>query len=327
MAKASLNRAKKEKKDEFYTQRSDIEEELGHYAPYFRNKVVYCNCDDPVSSEFWQFFVRVFKPWGLKKLIATHYEPNDKNFSYSLELSGDMNGDGRVDMSDAPVIQPLPCNGDFRSAACIELLMQADIVVTNPPFSLFREYVAQLIEYKKKFIIVGNKNAVTNKEIFKLIKDNELWIGFRPMSSDFWLKVPDDQPCEKIVDGVRLKHIMACWYTNLDIPKRHDGPEVRGNYYDPEKYLQYEDCDGINVDSISDIPCDYDGIMGVPLTSLDKYDPEQYEILDCREPAIDLEKLRKQEGFKEYKSRQVVINGVLCQKKYHRFFIRKRTLI
>ena len=147
----SLHKAKSAKQDEFYTQRVDIENELHHYAEHFRDKVVYCNCDDPVSSEFWRFFVRNFKPWGLKKLIATHYEPDEKNYSYSLEICEDTNGDGRIDVNDEPTIKQLPCNGDFRSAACIALLQEADIIVTNPPFSLFREYVGQLMEYGKSF--------------------------------------------------------------------------------------------------------------------------------------------------------------------------------
>ena len=324
MADSRLNRAKGAKNDEFYTRRVDIEDELCHYADHFRGKVVYCNCDDPTWSEFWRFFVRNFKAWGLKKLMATHYEPDEKNYSYSLEICEDTNGDGRIDIHDEPTIKQLPCNGDFRSAACIELLQEADIVVTNPPFSLFREYIAQLMEYGKKFLVIGNKNAVTYKEIFPLIKENKIWIGCRSMNSDFWLRVPDDQPCEKVVDGVRLKHIMACWYTNLDVTKRHEPMDLRGNYFSPEKNLPYENYEGINVDDVVDIPGDYDGIIGVPITYLNYYCPEQFEILSCHEPAISLERLRQTENFKEYKSRQIVVNGVLCQKKYHRIFIRRK---
>lgn len=288
----NLGEAKKAKKDEFYTQRVDIENELGHYAEHFRNKVVYCNCDDPITSEFWQFFVRVFKPWGLKKLMATHYEPDAKNYSYSLEICEDTNGDGRIDLNDEPTMKPLPCNGDFRSAACIELLQEADIVVTNPPFSLFREYMGQLIEYNKKFLIIGNKNAITYKEIFPLIKDNKIWIGMTPMSEDMLFGVPDSYAREllktgkpgssyKIVNGVVMGRAQAVWFTNLDIPKRHEPLDLRGNYYhgNEEKYPHYDNYDAIEVSKTADIPIDYDGVMGVPITFLDKYCPEQFEIV------------------------------------------------
>ena len=266
MANKNLTAAKRAKNDEFYTQRQDIENELSHYAEHFREKVVYCNCDDPVDSEFWKFFVRNFKPWGLKKLMATHYEPDEKNYSYSLELTEDTNGDGRVDINDEPTITQLPCNGDFRSAACIELLKEADIVVTNPPFSLFREYVAQLMEYGKKFLIIGNMNAVTYKEIFPLLKENRVWIGYTNPKQFI-------QP-----DGSIKKFGNILWFTNLDIPKRHAPLDLRGNYYDPDIYPKYDNYDAINVNRVDDIPCDYEGLMGVPITFLDKYCPEQFSI-------------------------------------------------
>ena len=174
----NLHKAKDAKNDEFYTQREDIERELSHYKDFFKDKVVYCNCDDPVESEFWKFFVRVFKDWGLKKLMATHYEPDEKNFAYKLEISEDTNGDGRVDMNDEPTITQIQCNGDFRSQICIDMLQEADIVVTNPPFSLFREYIMQLIEYDKKFLIIGHQNAIKYREIFPLIRANKLWLGY-----------------------------------------------------------------------------------------------------------------------------------------------------
>ncbi len=281
---ANLVEAKRAKNDEFYTRREDIENELSHYAEHFRGKVVYCNCDDPVESEFWKFFVRNFKPWGLKKLMATHYEPDEKNFSYSLELTEDTNGDGKIDWHDEPTIIQLPCNGDFRSAACIELLKEADIVVTNPPFSLFREYVAQLIEYGKKFIILGNQNAITYKEFFPLLKDNQVWIGYSS-NKTMVFRVPDGYKYDPkltamMADGYHYGKVPAIsWFTNLDIPKRHAPIDLRGNYYDPAKYPKYDNYDAINVDRVDDIPCDYNGVMGVPITFLDKYCPEQFEIM------------------------------------------------
>lgn len=281
-----LNKAKDAKKDEFYTTRQDIEAELCHYAEHFRDKVVYCNCDDPVTSEFWQFFVRNFKAYGLKKLMATHYEPDEKNYAYSLEITEDTNGDGRIDFQDEPTIKQLPCNGDFRSAACIELLKEADIVVTNPPFSLFREYVAQLMEYQKEFIIIGNINAITYKEFFPYIMNNQVWIGPSIHSGDRMFYVPDSYPMKASGCGIdpetgrryiRVKGVR--WFTNLDLKQRHVPIDLRGNYYSPEAYPEYDNYDAIEVSKTSDIPTDYDGIMGVPITFLDKYCPEQFSIL------------------------------------------------
>lgn len=271
MAKnANLHKAKVAKNDEFYTQRVDIENELSHYAEHFRDKVVYCNCDDPETSEFWLFFKRNFKPWGLKRLIATHYEPDAKNYAYVLEISQDTNGDGVVDWKDDPTTTPLPCNGDFRSAACIELLKQADIVVTNPPFSLFREYMAQLIEYDKKFLIIGNPNAITYKEFFPLIKNNLVWIGHKSMGTDMLFKTTKEYESElrqnkkegsgyKIINGEFYARAAAIWYTNLDIPKRHIPLDLRGNHYygNEDKYPKYDNYDAIECSKVSDIPCDY----------------------------------------------------------------------
>ena len=264
MAKnADLGAARKAKKDEFYTQRADIENELCHYAEHFRGKVVYCNCDDPATSEFWQFFVRNFQPWGLKKLIATHYEPDEKNFAYKLELEPD--ADGQFNMFAEPVKTPLLSNGDFRSAACIELLQEADIVVTNPPFSLFREYVAQLIEYEKKFVIIGSLNAITYKEFFPLIRDNRVWMGVSIHSGDREFAVPEDYPLQAAgwrIDENGQKYIRVKgvrWWTNLDYPQRHEFLDLRGNYYDPEKQAKFDNYDAINVDKTSEIPCDSRG--------------------------------------------------------------------
>ena len=264
MAKNSnLAEAKRKKNDEFYTRLPDIENELHHYKPHFKGKVVYCNCDDPSTSAFWKFFTMNFKDWGLKKLIATHYEPDEKNFSYKIEMH---EGDA-WDMDPEKI--PLPCNGDFRSAACVELLKEADIVVTNPPFSLYREYVDQLITYGKKFVIIGNKNSITYKEIFPLLKNNEMWIGYTS-PSEFYL--PDGDLTKK-VNG------LCRWFTNLDIKKRHEFLDLRGNYFDPEVNPKYDNYDAIEVSKVNDIPCDYDGVMGVPITFLDKHCPEQFEII------------------------------------------------
>ena len=279
MRNRDLVAAKRAKRDEFYTSREDIERELVHYAPHFRDKVVYCNCDDPDSSEFWKFFQRNFSAWGLKRLIATHYEPDAVNYSYMLEMNP-------VDAWDGtPVRYPLQSNGDFRSAACIELLEQADIIVTNPPFSLFREYVAQLFAYDKKFLIIGNINAVTYKEFFPFIRDDRVWIGPSIHSGDRKFYVPDDYPLDAATCGIdetgrhfiRVKGVR--WFTNLDVSARHEPLDLRGVYYDPEKYPRYDNYDAIEVRRVQDIPCDYDGIMGVPITFLDKYCPEQFEIL------------------------------------------------
>ncbi len=314
----SLGAAKNAKKDEFYTQLSDIEKELRHYKQHFRDKTVLCNCDDPFESNFFKYFVLNFNRLGLKKLIATCYVDSPimgSQLQYCIDGSGQMSfsfgdetqpadeqkkpykavvtkvydktGNGGVDMLDIAELFKsgdnelsfLTGDGDFRSAECIELLKQSDIVVTNPPFSLFREYVETLVKYGKKFLIVGNKNAVTYKEIFRMISNGEIWIGARSMNSDFWLYVPEGSAYEKVDEkGMHLKHIMACWYTNLDIKKRHE-EMILVKKYDPDNYPKYDNYDAINVDSTADIPCDYAGIIGVPITFLDKYNPEQFEII------------------------------------------------
>lgn len=279
MGNSNLRSAKKAKNDEFYTSVETIENELCHYSEQFKGKVVYCNCDDPEWSEFVKFFQRNFKAWGIKRLIATHFEPNVKNYAYSLEIMENQN-DG---FNDKSVINPLQCNGDFRSDDCVEFLKQADIVVTNPPFSLFREYVAQLVEYDKKFIIIGTVNAITYKEIFPLIMENKIWAGFN-FNKTMEFIMPDNYELKgkAYIDDEGRKHGFVpgcCWYTNLDIKKRHENLDLRGNYYSPEKYPKYDNYDAINVDKVADIPCDYDGVMGVPITFMDKYNPEQFEII------------------------------------------------
>lgn len=302
---ARLQQARRNKKDEFYTQLSDIEEELKHYRSFFNGKTVFCNCDDPYESNFFKYFALNFNALGLKKLIATCYSAspvmgrelplfdrmNGKK-AYKIEITEviDANNDGAVDLSDVEylikngknTLSVLKENGDFRSAECVELLKQADIVVTNPPFSLFREYVAQLIEYNKKFIIIANKNSITYKEIFKLVKENRLWLGYRNINKDMWLILPDDeQNFEKIENGKKIKHIMACWMTNIETTKRNE-ELILYKKYSPAEYPKYDNYDAINVDKTNEIPMYYDGVMGVPLSFLDKYNPKQFEIISFR---------------------------------------------
>ena len=331
----NLRAAKKAKNDEFYTQRSDIEAELCHYAEHFRGKTVYCNCDDPTWSEFWKFFVRNFKPWGLKKLIATHYEPDAQNFSYKLELEPD--ADGSFSVQKEPTVTPLPCNGDFRSAACIELLQEADIVVTNPPFSLFREYVAQLMEYGKEFLVIGSMNAITYKEIFPLIKENRIWLGYGFRGGNAYFGIPDGAETEYAVgvydpETKLVKFRNCAWFTNLDHEKRHEPLDLRGNYFDPEKYPHYDNYDGVEVSKVSNIPCDYDGVMGVPITFLGNYCPEQFEIIGssgelARSMRDIAEKGTYVQGGPSFyipASEKERANGLLYHRLYDRIVIRRR---
>ena len=313
MAKrADLGAAKAAKKDEFYTQLTDIEKEMRYYRKHFKGKTVLCNCDNPFESNFFKYFVLNFNRLGLKKLIATCYEGSAvtnqqlslfdvvggdepvENKSYKAVVTKvyDTTGDGGVDMFDVAELfkqhenelTELQGDGDFRSKECLALLDEADIVVTNPPFSLFREYVATLVERKKHFIIIGNVNAITYKEIFPLLKRDEMWIGASIHSGDRAFYVPDDYPlnaagCGVDADGrkfIRVKGVR--WYTNLGFRQRHD-ELILAKRYAPEKYHMYDNYDAINVDKTADIPCDYDGIMGVPITFLDKYSPDQFEIV------------------------------------------------
>lgn len=278
-----LSKAKTNKSDEFYTQLSDIEKELWHYKEHFRDKVVFCNCDDPEESHFWRYFSEKFEHLGLKKLISTHFE-EDKP-SYKLEIVRDINGDGKINKKDTEPVD-LKQNWDFRSSECIEILKEADIIVTNPPFSLFREYMAQLMEYDKKFVIIGNQNAITYKETFKLIKDNKLWLGQSIHSGDREFRVPDYYPLNSAgnridEDGnkyIRVKWVR--WFTNMDYNERHQDLILYKTYYGNEgEYPKYDNYDAINVDKTKDIPMDYAGAMGVPITFLDKYNPEQFDIL------------------------------------------------
>ena len=283
----NLHKAKDSKKDEFYTQLSDIENELKHYKTHFKDKIVYCNCDDPRVSNFFQYFSYNFEALGLKKLITTCYKNQDAElFSQNeseqaiyLEYEGDKNGNHIPDISEIG-IKTLSGDGDFRSAECIELLKQADIVVTNPPFSLFREYVAQLIKYEKKFIIVGHQNAITYKEIFKLLKDNIIWLGngFKGGAAHFINQHYEDYAAAGDHKEGMIRVSGVQWFTNLDINKRHEDL-LLFKEYTPEEYPTYDNYDAINVDVTKHIPKDYKGAMGVPITFMDKYNPEQFEIL------------------------------------------------
>ena len=330
----NLHKANKAKKDEFYTQLVDIEKELMHYKDQFRDKVVYCNCDDPFESNFFKYFAANFKSLGLKKLIATSYRPSpiantqlglfgdDKVLAepkgrpkitankFIINEAGDVNDDGAFDLLDiAEQLRanknnewaPLKGDGDFRSEESIELLKQADIVVTNPPFSLFREYVAQLVEYDKKFLILGQQGAVIYKEFFPLIKENKVWLGYDNGGTK-WFQVPMDYdiPTEsrkKIVNGVKYFSMGSVnWYTNLDVASRHKDL-ILYKKYDHNEYLKYDNYDGINVNRYIDIPMDYNGIMGVPITFLDHHNPDQFEI-------IGLDRYTGENGDKDF-----TING------------------
>jgi hypothetical protein len=281
----NLHKASQAKKDEFYTQLADIEKELKHYKEQFRGKVVFCNCDDPKESNFVKYFSMNFEHLRLKKLIATHFQDADlftKAQPYKLEYAGDKDGNRMPDPNE--FITKMIGTGDFRSKECIDVLKEADIVVTNPPFSLFREYIAQLIEYNKKFLIIGNVNAITYKECFKLIKDNKMWLGASIHSGDREFRVPEDYPLNAAghridSDGnkyIRVKGVR--WFTNLDYEERHENL-VLYKKYSLEEYPKYENYNAINVNKTSEIPLNYGGVMGVPITFLDKYNPEQFEII------------------------------------------------
>ena len=288
----SLQKANKAKNDDFYTQLTDIEKELRHYKKHFKNKAVFCNCDDPRVSNFFHYFSYNFEQLGLRKLITTCYKNQQMNlFSENksekaiyLEYTGDKNKNNVPDPKEIG-IKYLKGDGDFRSKECIELLKQADIVVTNPPFSMFREYVAQLMAYNKKFIIIGNQNNFTYKDVFKLVKENKLWAGVDNGGTK-WFKVPDDydittESRKKIENGQKFFSMgNIYWFTNLDIKKRHEDIILHRKYYGNEdKFPKYDNYDAINVDKVNDMPMDYKGVMGVPITFLDKYNLEQFEII------------------------------------------------
>jgi hypothetical protein len=284
----SLHAAKNSKKDEFHTQLSDIEKELKHYKEHFKGKVVFCNCDDPRVSNFFHYFSYNFGRLGLKKLITTCYKNQNPGLfsehaaerAILLEYTGDKNGDN-VPNPEEIGIKHLKGDGDFRSDECIELLKQADIVVTNPPFSLFREYVTQMAESGKKYLVIGNQNAIANKEIFRLIRENRVWLGYTHPEKFI---VPNDYEEREYrswrdENGTNWRSLgNACWFTNLDIAKRHEDL-ILYKTFSPEEYPEYDNYNAIEVSKVAHIPLDYDGIMGVPITFLDKYNPEQFEIL------------------------------------------------
>ncbi len=316
---SNLGVAKTAKNDEFYTQLSDIEKELKHYRSHFSDKIVLCNCDDPFESNFFKYFVLNFNRLGLKKLIATCYYSSpivgqqlycyfDKSgqmrLSYGDEISNNTNpkrpykaivtsvhdttGDGSVDMVDVAKLfmsgenklTELEGNGDFRSDECLKLLDEADIVVTNPPFSLFREYIATLMQHNKKFVVIGNQNAITYKEIFSFIMKNQLWLGSTsPKEFVVPAEIANRNNTYVREDGATIaKFGNVCWFTNLDLKKRHE-EMILVSHYTPEEYPKYVNYDAIEVSQTNDIPCDYSGLMGVPITFLDKYSPDQFEII------------------------------------------------
>jgi hypothetical protein len=340
MAKPSnsnLKKANKAKNDEFYTQLVDIEKELKHYKEQFRGKVVYCNCDDPFESNFFKYFASNFNALGLKRLIATSYKPspiantqlslfgNDKTLTkikgrpkttankFIINEVSDLDGDGAFDLRDiAEQLKanknnewsPLKGEGDFRSKESIELLEQADIVVTNPPFSLFREYVAQLVKYHKKFLIIGNTNAITYKEIFKLIKDNKLRTGYTNFNVGMFFEVPKEWEKYHHIDenGKKIARVStSCWFTNLEVEK-HNQDIVLYKKYNKADYPNYENYEAIDVSKVQEIPMDYKKEMGVPITFVDKYSPDQFKIIALGiVGSIDFTKSKKMEILKEGK--------------------------
>lgn len=336
----NLHKAKANKKDEFYTQLSDIEKELKHYKKHFKDKVILCNCDDPRVSNFFHFFSYNFEKFGLKKLIATCYKNQDRDLfsthnsesAIYLEYTGDKNGDNTPNPEEIG-IKHLQGDGDFRSKECIELLKEADIVVTNPPFSLFREYVAQLVEHDKKFIIVGHQNAITYKEIFKLIKENKLWLGFgftggagHFINTEYenYATATDKKEGMIRVSGVH-------WFTNLDINKRHEDLILYKNY-SAEEFPKYDNYDAIEIAKTKDIPCDYEGIMAVPITFLDKYNPDQFEILGIMDrensSGLRIKKYEKSEviNANDLNARGVIkINGIY-KAMYARIIIKNKRI-
>ena len=311
----NLHQAKNAKKDEFYTQLADIENELKHYKDHFRGKTVFCNCDDPRVSNFFHYFSHRFESLGLKKLITTCYKNQNMDLfsthenekAVMLEYNGDKNGDKTPNAEEIGIIE-LQGDGDFRSAESIELLKQADIVVTNPPFSLFREYVAQLMEYDKKFLILGNINSLTYKEIFPLIKENKIWLGYNCVRH---FNIPD---------GTLYEAARSYWYTNLDHSLRHQALDLF-KPYNPTEHPRYDNYDAIEVSKAKYIPVDFSGVMGVPITFLDKYNPDQFEIVGATES--------EGKGFsnglwdESSKVAQPVIDG---KRVYKRIFIKNKKL-
>ncbi len=387
MANENLSKAKAAKYDEFYTQYADIQKEVEAYLEYdpdtFRDKVVYSNCDDPYESNFFRYFVLNFERLGLKQLITTSYKPSPvantqlelfADYSTPPQIKGrpkatankiiinsvgDLDGDGEFNLKDIAIQLkenknnewvPLKGDGDFRSDECIELLKQADIVITNPPFSLYREYIEQIFKYDKKFLVIANKNSVTYKEIFPKIKDNKIWSGKRSWGGGMWMETFDANDVDQVIDGVNMKNVPSCWFTNLDHGKRHqplnlmtmeDNKKFNKKVQNSETaYKKYDNYDAIEVPFTDAIPSDYDGIMGVPISFLDKYNPDQFEILGMCENE-DLYNLKTRVYTNEEKkdayfakfnkpgqydlnaSGVVLVNG-LYEKVYQRILIRHK---
>ena len=317
-ANANLHKAKDAKNDEFYTQLTDVSKEMMYYKEHFKDKIVFCNCDDPTWSAFWRYFHLNFAELGLKKLISTHYVKEEA--TYKMEYTGGDDNDIEIGVKT-----PLEGNGDFRNRECLDLLDECDIVVTNPPFSLFREYVAVLMEHKKKFVILGNMNALTYKEIFPLIRDNQLWYGASIHSGDRKFYVPDNYPLEAAGCGVdedgkryiRVKGVR--WYTNMDYSARHEELKLWKTYNESE-FPKYENYDAININKYSEIPVDYNGVMGVPITILDFYCPEQFDILGIS-ASWDETDIMKCLKLSETHRHGPIMNG---KEMYRRIFIRKK---
>ena len=309
----NLYNAKIKKNDEFYTQLEDIEKELCHYTEHFKNKVVYCNCDNPEQSMFWKYFYDNFHSLGLKKLVATYYD------TYTTVYKTTYDGNEIKK-------EPLHCNGDFQNKECIDILDGCDIVVTNPPFSLFRAFVSTLIEHDKQFLIIGNINAITYKEIFPLILENRLWFGCRSLNKDMYFNVTNEykdylvthkkeNSAYKTINGVIMGRLAsACWYTNIEHNKRNKIVTTTYLYYQtPYLYQKYDNYDAIHVEKVAEIPMDYDGIMGVPITFLEKYNPEQFTIIGLFNHGSD----------GPYDLAKPIING---KERFKRIAIKKRTV-
>ena len=303
MENTNLHKAKAAKNDEFYTQLTDVAKELMHYKKHFKDKIVFCNCDDPTWSAFWKYFHLNFAELGLKKLISTHYDREEA--TYKMEYTGGDDNDIEIGVKT-----PLEGNGDFRNQECLDLLDESDIVVTNPPFSCYRSFVAVLMEHKKNFLIIGNKNAITYKEFFPLLKENKVWIGY-------------ENPSEFMTpDGMTKKVQGLCrWFTNLDIPKRHENL-ILWKHYTPEEYPKFDELpDVINIDKVQNIPVGFDGLMAVPITFLDKYNPEQFEIIDALNRYTILDYFGVNEDVQNRHSHCCNING---KSTYYRIVIRKK---
>ena len=355
MPRTDLAAARNAKTDEFYTQLDDIAKELKYYKPYFRDKVVLCNCDDPYESNFFKYFALNFNTLGLKKLIATCYNGSPisgeelpllfelpsvagedrqayrvpKKIAYKVEINEvlDYNGDGRVDLADVRyliqndknVLSVLKGNGSFDSPECIELLKQADIVVTNPPFSLFREYLALLDKYNKQFLVIGNTNALTYKETFRMFQQDKIRTGYTNFNVGMFFQVPDSwEKFHHIENGKKIARVStSCWFTNLPVAK-HNEDLILYKHYTPEEYPKYDNYDAINVNAYNDIPCDYDGVMGVPITFMDKFNPDQFEILDINPHFFAL----VEQGLP--KPKQLTLHNVGQKDPYARILIRRK---